>query len=191
MIKLQNYFSVRPCQIFLSLLGPNKYGSRILNGEIIMPHSKPYLVDVSGACTGSILGKRHILSVAHCFIDGLVIDAYNKRKYFYVGTHQKQDSSTGQRLERSSIVGITKDGHPVDFPINTALYSLDTNLIDIALITFDTDIAFTENIKKVRLEDPKDPYDDCRLCSGDCDPSNIFKAYGWGRHELGIRNSFL
>ena len=145
------------------------------------------MVDVSGVCTGSILGKRHILSAAHCFA---AVQNYNNYKFFYVGTHHKLDRSTGQRLQRNSIVGVTKNGYPVEFPLHY-FYQFDRNLIDIAIIILDSEICFTENIKKVRLENPKDASDNCLECSGDCDPSKIFKVYGWGNHELGIRHFFI
>ena len=122
------------------------------------------------------------MSAAHCFLG----DFYDGFKFFYVGTHHIVDSSTGQRIEKTSIEGIDKDGNRVQFPIDAAIHSIETNLIDIAVITLDRDIVFTENIKKVRLESPKTAFDDCLICSGDCNPSINFKVYGWGLYLPGI-----
>ena len=160
--------------------GLYKYGSRILNGQIIPAHSKPYLVDVVEVCTGSILGKRHILSAAHCFIGGW----FNKARFFDVGSHDTR-SHIGQRLQRTSIEGIDKDGQPVQFPVDPSVYSITTNLIDIAVITVHNNIRFTENVKKVRLEFPKAASDDCLICSGDCHPNKMFNVYGWGYYSGG------
>ena len=161
--------------------GLYKYGSRILNGQIIQAHSKPYLVDVVGACTGSILGKRHILSAAHCFTGA----AYNRVRFFHVGYHDTRQIFIGQRLQRTSIEGINKDGQPVQFPVDPSVYSITTNLIDIAVITVHNNIRFTENVKKVRLESPKAASGDCLICSGDCNPNKVFNVYGWGFYSGG------
>ena len=44
-------------------------GYRIKGGIKDTSNEAPYIVDVSGVCSGSIIGKKHILSAAHCFDD--------------------------------------------------------------------------------------------------------------------------
>ena len=105
-----------------------KATSRILNGQEIPHNSKPYLVDVQGYCTGSIIGKKHVLTAAHCldgwsgseddqkFIEGQYgvtekTPEYSAIKYFFVGSHFKRKIKTnngdvGIRMERAFVEGI-------------------------------------------------------------------------------------
>ena len=128
------------------------------------------------------------MSAAHCF-EG--VDRWAATRYFYVGTHKKLDPVTGQKIPRASVEGIDKNFNPVKFPVNEAIHSWTFNLIDVAIITLVKDIVFGGAIKKVRLESPKAVSDNCLKCSGDCDPSNIFKVYGWGFYSQGIKKMFI
>ena len=92
-------------------------------------------------------------------------------------------------MHRATINGIDRDGSNMTFPLNNAIQHNKSSIdaIDLAIITLKRDIEFNEKVKKVRLERPTDSSNDCRKCSGDCDPSATpLKMYGWGLYGLGI-----
>ena len=122
------------------------------------------------------------MSAAHCF-DTLI--EYDQIKSFYVGTHElTTKGSGGHVMTRKKIDGIDKNGVPVLFPIRADEHGVETDLIDIAIITVKGVIPFSNQIKQVRLALYNDPTNNCKTCSGDCDPSNSFKVYGWG--DIGV-----
>ena len=85
-----------------------------------------------------------------------------------------------------SVEGIDKDGNPVNFPVDPNVHNILNNTIDVAILTLEEDIKFTENITKVSLQSPRAKSDDCLSCSGDCDPNYILMPYGWGEYKRGI-----
>ena len=124
------------------------------------------------------------MTAAHCFDN--VNAAYDSKKFVYVGTHLKRDNTTGQKIGIASVEGIDKDGKPVNFPVDPKVHNISNNTLDVAILTLENDIKFTENITKVSLQSPRAKSDDCLSCSGDCDPNNILMPYGWGDYKSGI-----
>ena len=145
----------------------------------------PIFGDYESICTGSIIGKKYIISAAHCFDTG---DKYDERYLFFLGTFKTRDRS-GQIRHRETIAGIDKNFKRVDFPINLDngenAYNISIDLLDVVVVTLKENITFIDRVKKARIElpQPQAPNGEpntCNGCLGSCDQSNIFNAYGWG-----------
>ena len=145
------------------------------------------MVNVANVCTGSIIGKRHIVTATHCLQDE---HDWETRIYFYLGDHEKE--SGGVAMERDffwviHVSGPDKRTKRV-IKIENGLYpnySADTNVLDILLVSLKADIVFSNKIKKARIGKPGE---DCVLCNprfkNDCVNKDLH-AYGWGRYALG------
>ena len=155
------------------------------------------MVNVANICTGSIIGKRHILTATHCLEDE---HDWETRIYFYLGDHEK--GSGGVAMERDfcwviHVSGPDKRTKRV-IKIENGLYpnyytgregpptnGSDGNVLDVMVVSLKADIVFSDTIKKARIGKPGQ---DCVVCNprfkNDCVNKNLH-AYGWGKYTWG------
>ena len=145
-----------------------------VQGDEIDPHSMPWLVDVSGSCTGAIIGSKHVLTCGHCHDTE---DNIDDRQFVYVGTHEEEDESSGQKIKIIKVEGMDQLGHSVLYPQPEGY---KTHLPDIEILTLENEVEFNDNVQKAILDSPSSDSGHCSYCSGDCSDQHIFKSSGWG-----------
>ncbi|XP_050675296.1 phenoloxidase-activating factor 3-like [Leptidea sinapis] len=156
--------------------------SRIVNGDISEIGEFPWIVrlklkratsaSVRYACAGTLITDRHVLTAAHCLVDGIQLvsvrlgewDA-SMKKDCYLDTCS--DTPIVRRFDNIMI-------YP-DFNNETRYLGAD-----IAIIRLDQPVTFTNYVRPVCL--PTDPY----VANKEFKKELEFKTAGWGLTENGV-----
>ncbi|KAM9254033.1 granzyme A-like [Dugong dugon] len=138
--------------IFLLLI-PEDFCAKIIGGNQVHPHSRPYMVFIKGEeiCGGALIAKNWVLTAAHCTLD--------KRTQVILGAH-----TIGKTEPENQIMSVKKQ---IPYPC----YDPDTHESDLKLVLLNTQAKLNKNVAILPL--PKK--------GEDVKPGTVCRVAGWGK----------
>jgi len=149
----------------------------IVNGQEAIPHEYPFMAALLNLqrqfCGGSLIDKNHILTAAHCVAHMSKYDVQNLR--VRLGDHniRSNGASDGQTVEKKVRRVIRHKG-----------FSSSTLWNDVAILTLEDDVQYTNNIQPICLARGSQNYVGNTvtvagwgtLSEGGSQPSNLMKV---------------
>ncbi|XP_058419458.1 granzyme A [Diceros bicornis minor] len=135
------------------LLIPEDFCVKIIGGNEVTPHSRPYMVLLKGKniCAGALIAKDWVLTAAHCGLE--------RKSKVILGAHSMDENER----EKQIIVIKKEFPHPC--------YDEDTHEHDLKLLQLNKKAAINENVNILPL--PKN--------GNDVKPGTACRVAGWGQ----------
>ncbi|XP_067369592.1 mast cell protease 3-like [Channa argus] len=136
---------------FLTCLGQNGHGSKIINGQKVPENSMLYMVSVHNnrghVCGGSLVSDQHVLTAALC-------DKKNA-SHIFLGTHSVKENVNPYYVERK-VIPRTKNGKVID---------------DIMLLTLHKKVELGNSVQTIPLPESNSEVKENEQC----------QVAGWGK----------
>nr|XP_008530617.1 PREDICTED: granzyme A [Equus przewalskii] len=140
--------------IFLLLI-PEDFCEKIIGGNEVTPHSRPYMVLLNGdkVCAGALIADNWVLTAAHCVM--------NRKSEVILGAHSKT-----KKEPEKQIMFVKKE-------FISPCYDPETHESDLKLLQLNKKATINKNVAILRLPKKGD----------DVKPGTVCRVAGWGKYS--------